>query len=262
MMWQTMYEGGREVKTASAATLCADTSLTSGLGVFETLLWNGELLCEVEEHLGRAKRSLSVLLGETLPSADLLSSVGQFLKTQEGKYIRVRLTFSKASNGLRVLVSAAPYTRVSGGIRLTLSPFKLSETRPTVGHKVTSYADFSLALEWAHADGFDEALLLNSQDQLCETSTANIFFGDTKVLCTPALHSGCLPGVMRQRVINAAHQQGIEVREGDYTLEDLRNAESAFITNSLRRVQSIASCDAITFLPFEDCFLADLDAIH
>ncbi len=257
-----MYEGGREVKATSAVTLASDSSLTSGLGVFETLLWDGEQLCEVEEHLERAKRSLATILDEELPSADLLSSVEQFLKTQGQKNFRVRLTFSKALSGLRVLVSAAPYTRPSSNVCLTLSPFKLSETRPTVGHKVTSYADFSLALKQAHADGFDEALLLNSQDQLCETCTANIFFGDTKLLHTPALRSGCLPGVMRQRVINAARQLGIEVREGDYTVEDFRHADSSFMSNSLRRVQPIASCDDIAFVPFEDCFLASLDATH
>ena len=49
--------------------------------------------------------------------------------------------------------------------------------------------------------GFNDAILLNSQGEICCATTANILVKRENNWLTPPSNSGCLPGIMRQRGI-------------------------------------------------------------
>ena len=56
---------------------------------------------------------------------------------------------------------------------------------------------------------------------------------------TPPLTSGCLPGVTRALVIDICAEQGIDLEQVNAPLSDLQDADSAFLTSTLRGVQPI-----------------------
>ncbi|WP_249664245.1 aminotransferase class IV, partial [Lysinibacillus sp. D4B1_S16] len=69
--------------------------------------------------------------------------------------------------------------------------------------------------------------------------TSNVFWVKNDKLYTPSLETGILPGIARARVIKKADALGLEVREGFYTKEDLRQSTECFITNSVQELVPI-----------------------
>ena len=78
--------------------------------------------------------------------------------------------------------------------------------------------------------GIHEMLFLNERDELCEGTITNVFVetqGGTWV--TPPISAGCLPGILRQKLIKSG-----EVIVKTVTLGDLMAARSVVVGNSLR----------------------------
>ena len=77
----------------------------------------------------------------------------------------------------------------------------------------------------ANEDGADEAILLNTAGDLCEGATSNIFIVMDGQIQTPELASGCLPGVMRQVVLEMCEKLRLPHIEKNLKLEDLLECE-------------------------------------
>lgn len=99
-----------------------------------------------------------------------------------------------------------------------------------------------LATNEAKDNGFDEALLLDSDGYLAEGPGANLFFEKNGVLFTPEL-GNILPGITRATVLELAESLGIDVRQGAFTKEDLWKADSAFYCGTAAEVVGIESVD-------------------
>ncbi len=104
-----------------------------------------------------------------------------------------------------------------------------------------SWVPHAAVLEKAHAEGYDEALLVNEKGQLAECTSANIFLVRAGKALTPPLSSGCLPGITREVLLEIAPATGIELRESDITPEDLSSAEEVFISSTTREVAAVES---------------------
>ena len=68
--------------------------------------------------------------------------------------------------------------------------------------KTFSYNQAIQARIEAKKAGFNDALLLNSQGDMCCSTTANVLIKRKNNWLTPSLNSGCLPGIMRKRGID------------------------------------------------------------
>jgi branched-subunit amino acid aminotransferase/4-amino-4-deoxychorismate lyase len=105
------------------------------------------------------------------------------------------------------------------------------------GAKTTSYGLSFAARREAERRGADEALLLG-EGLVLEAATANIWWRRGETLYTPAVDAGVLPGVTR------AFLAGVEpVVEGAFPLEELRQADEAFTTSSIREVMPVVEVD-------------------
>ena len=62
-------------------------------------------------------------------------------------------------------------------------------------------------------------------------------------MTTPALATGLLPGITRQRLMDLAAAAGILVVEGDLGPEDVRGADEVFLTSSIRGVLPVRQVD-------------------
>ena len=67
--------------------------------------------------------------------------------------------------------------------------------------KTFSYNQGIQARIEAKKAGFNDAILLNSQGEICCATSANILVKRENNWLTPPSNSGCLPGIMRQRGI-------------------------------------------------------------
>jgi len=110
-----------------------------------------------------------------------------------------------------------------------IAPERLRSEDALLRHKTTRRAVYD---RWRAdlPDGVQEWLFLNERDELCEGTICNVVLTmPDGARVTPALTSGCLPGVYRQSLLDT----GV-VQEAVLSATDLRDAREILLTNALR----------------------------
>jgi len=128
--------------------------------------------------------------------------------------------------------------------RLKLQPRAIYSATRLAGVKMLSWVQNVALLEQAHAEGFDDVLLLNERGQIAECTSANVFLVRGGRVLTPPLSAGCLPGVTRDVLREVAPRAGFELLEENLTPEDLSSAAEVFISSTTREVAAVGSIDS------------------
>jgi branched-chain amino acid aminotransferase len=226
--------------------------MLTGDGVFETMIAHGATPFAFTRHYRRLERSAAVF-GLNVPELEALRTACEEVIDANGiTPARLRVTVTgghaplgseKGEAGETVLVAAmAPPNHAPVGKVITV-PYARNELGALVGLKTISYGENVVALSHAHAAGAHEAIFGNTAGQLCEGTGSNIFVVRDGQLITPPLSSGCLPGVTRALVVELCAELGIDLKEIDTPLAELNDADSAFLTSTLRDVQPISHVD-------------------
>ncbi len=100
-------------------------------------------------------------------------------------------------------------------------------------------------LAWRAAQrlGAYEPILLNAAERLTEGATSNLFVVRSERLLTPPLEDGLLEGITRGLVLGLAGGAGLGALEESLGPDDLRTADEAFLTSTLKGVLPIRRCD-------------------
>jgi len=94
-------------------------------------------------------------------------------------------------------------------------------------------------------DPADECLLRDVDGNIAEGATSNLFFVTENGLRTPSEQLDLLPGVTRDIVLELAREEAFPVETGAYSLDALRSADEAFLTNSTWEIRPISTVDGI-----------------
>jgi branched-chain amino acid aminotransferase len=105
-----------------------------------------------------------------------------------------------------------------------------------------NYLSGVLAREEAQDCGADEAMLLDREGFVTETSGANLFAVLRGVVCTPPLDS-VLEGVTRATVISLLESVGTKVVERRMTRDDIYAADEVFLTGTAAEITPIREVD-------------------
>lgn len=95
---------------------------------------------------------------------------------------------------------------------------------------------YVVAAAEAADQGWDDALILNTADRVCEATSSNLFWWESGQLCTVPLSEGCVAGVMRNFVLETARAERQTVLEKTATLPTLARASEIFLTNAIRGI--------------------------
>jgi branched-chain amino acid aminotransferase len=224
---------------AAAATIPAnDEGLLRGDGIFEVIrVYDGKPFA-LEAHLQRLERSaLNLRLALDLESvraeaARLLAHAGS---GPDHELLRIVVT----RGGHRILLTEPlPAARE----RVRLGTVTYSPTRVLDGVKSLSYAANMLATRVARERGFDEALLVTPHGHVLEAPTSSIFWVKDGEVFTPPLSNHILASITRALVIDTAGAS-----ERSCTLDELGQADEAFLTSTTREVQPVAQIDDHSF---------------
>jgi branched-chain amino acid aminotransferase len=155
-----------------------------------------------------------------------------------------------ADNPIRVAIVVWPWGKYLGeegmerGIRARVSSFARHHVnaKMTKGKTCGDYVNSILAKREALLDGYDEAILLDSQGLVAEASGENVFVVRGGELRTPPLQT-VLEGITRSSVIQIARDKGIPVRETAITRDDLYVAEEVFLTGTAAEITPIREID-------------------
>jgi branched-chain amino acid aminotransferase len=210
----------------------------NGEGVFETVKVLAGRPCLLSRHLERLTRSAREL-GVDMPDvAQVADEVTAHLQVHPHALGRLRITWAAGPSGPLLSLDSAPTAPPQPAAALTWSSWRIDASSPLSGLKTTNYVDYAAALRSARAQGFDEALLANITGDICEATTANIFYVLDGAIHTPPLSSGCLPGIARSIVLELC-----EVVEVAAPPAVLAEATEVFVTSSLREVQPVSLID-------------------
>jgi branched-chain amino acid aminotransferase len=257
-----IWLNGKLVKWNEARIHVLTHALHYGSGAFEGIRCykteKGPAVFRLKEHLGRLFASFSIFKIEIPYSKEeiekaILDTV-KVNKLEEG-YIRPIIFFGYGAMGLQNLHKAElntaivcwPWPAYLGGkaVRVKVSkyirihPKSLEADKKITGHYVNSI----LASLEAKESGYDEALLLDSEGNICEGPGENFFIIKDSIIKTPPLKGQILPGITRDSVIRIAQDFGYSINEQNITLKEALEADEAFFTGTAAEVTPIASID-------------------
>ncbi len=104
---------------------------------------------------------------------------------------------------------------------------------PEAGHKLIARHPWRDAEVQAVSWGGDDALIVDGEGRLLETSKANVFVRRGLVVATPPAPERCLPGIMRQAIMEILPTIGLKVLERDIFIDELAFADEVWITNAV-----------------------------
>ncbi|WP_091736258.1 aminotransferase class IV [Phenylobacterium immobile] len=239
-----------------------DRGFTLGDGLFETVLAVDGDMPRLAAHLARMAAGCAIL-GLPAPNARAIREAAlQALGAASLMAGRaaVRLTYTAGSGGRgldrpaalapRLVATAAPSPKPLAPARLAVASIRRNDRSPASRLKTLAYLDNVLAREEARAAGADEAILLNTLDEVACAGAANLFWIEGKAMVTPALACGVLGGIMRASVLAAAPALDIEVVEVRAGLDRLLAADAVLLSNSLIGLRPVASIDGRAYDPW------------
>jgi branched-chain amino acid aminotransferase len=118
-------------------------------------------------------------------------------------------------------------------LKIAVSPHARKGLDAFANLKSANFLPYVMASIYAQQNGWDDALVLNSANAIADSCRANIFLARNNELFTPALHQGCINGVMRRFLVDWCKKQGFIVRQEEITEADLLNADEVFLTNAI-----------------------------
>jgi branched-chain amino acid aminotransferase len=262
---ESIWLDGEWVPWAEANVHILTHSLHYGLGVFEGIRCYrtdaGEsAVFRLPEHVRRLYDSAHINLMKVPYEADVVSeAVCEALRRNnlEEGYIRPLVFIGDGAMGLhpganpvRVAVIAWAWGKYLGeegmarGIRAKVSTFSRHHVnaKMTNGKTCGDYVNSILAKREAVLDGYDEAVMLDTQGLVSECTGENIFVVRDGVIRTPLAHS-VLNGITRDTMLTLARERGFEVVETTLTRDDLYIADEIFLTGTAAEVTPIRELD-------------------
>jgi len=236
-----VYLNGKFVAMADAVVSVQDRGFRFGDGLFETVgVYSGRPYL-MDRHLERLSAGMEAL---RIPAVDYdsLPTAAMSLIQKNGLkdgILRIQVTRGKGSRGYMpkdansptlVMETSELPAATQEPIRCWMSSWeRISPKALPLAHKLTQGLNSTLALMEAEEKGFPNAIMVNAAGEIAEAANANLFFVKHGILHTPSLECGGLKGVIRQRLMELST---MAVREGRYTLDDMRLADAVFLTNS------------------------------
>lgn len=225
-----------------------------GDGVFETVRTYRGKCFRLGAHVSRLLTGARSIGFRNLPDNDTVSGeINRALEKKEmlerGEEWIVRPTFFSdgSSWGFTVPVESwrppvdfDEILRISVGISEYPHPGSYL-IPPSAGQQVKwiSRGPLSHALRNAKETGWEEALLLDSEQRVIEGTRSNVFMVENELIIAPGKNSGAFPGITRDVVVGSAERNGMEVVDRPIKLEELRDSGELFLTSTLLGVASV-----------------------
>ncbi len=259
---------GKMVPWADANVHVLSHALHYGTGVFEGIRVykcqdSGSSVFRLDEHVKRLFESMKIL-GLSIPHTEstIKNAIIETLKVNklsEG-YVRP-LSFVGAgvmgihpkTNPIQTIIAVWPWgaylgvEALSKGIDIKTSTFTRHHPNVMMTKAKASgnYVNSVLAKMEAVADGYEEALMLDTNGFVSEATGENIFIVRDNVIKTTPLTS-ILGGITRNSIIQIARSIGYEVIEQQFTRDELYTADEAFFSGTAAELTPIRSVDRRT----------------
>lgn len=222
--------------------------LSSGQGIFETILFEDDILWFWELHWQRMQRSLR-FFNISKPKINMKDYLlERIMELNSDQPLRIKLVclfpfdsppISISQDNIVLQIDVAEKT-ASNARPLTLKtiPLPIAPHNPLIGHKTLAYTHLIYSRKLALESGYDDVLFYNQNNMVLETSYSNIFAVKNGKIVTPRLSAGLLAGTVRSVLIEV-----LQVNEIDISVDDLSQYDYCFLTSSVRELRCIGQID-------------------
>jgi branched-chain amino acid aminotransferase len=259
-----IWYDGKMVPWRDATTHVLTHSLHYGLSVFEGLraykTAAGTAIFRLREHTERLFNSARIFLMQIpFTPEQLMDAQRQVVRVNklEAGYVRPiafygseKMGVSPIGASVHVAVAAWAWGAYLGeeglqkGIRVKTSSYARHHINVSMVRSKTGghYVNSILANLEATRDGYDEALLLDTQGFVAEGAGENLFVVRDNQVYEPQLVSG-LAGITRRTVIELASDLGMSVQSKPMTRDDVYLADEAFFSGTAAEITPIRELD-------------------
>lgn len=206
-----------------------------GDGVFETLRSYGGQVFALTEHLARLQEGLEHLGISDFDIEQLRIAVAEILKSESLEVGAIRISVYSDRNWV---VSHKPYSPPQQDVTCTLKEVPVRG----MNYKSASYGERLELRRAAQLSGFDDVILMDSNQEVKELSTSNLILHIDGRWQTPHLTGGVLPGITRKILI-----ANFGLAEMHLQKQDLVRVNSLAAISSLREIQGIKAIDGKHF---------------
>ena len=220
-----------------------------GDGLFESMRMCNSKLMFAEQHADRLRAGMKALKMEGYALLDeyfLRQKTAELLKKNKiNGNARFRLTIYRDGEGLytpqinkigylleAMALETTNYELNQKGLIVDVFDEITKPINKLANYKTSNALVYVLAGLFQKQNRLDEAMILNQQGFLCESTSSNVFIVYQKQIYTPALTEGCVAGVMRSVVLQLAKTFDMDLVEAQISPEILKEAEEVFVTNA------------------------------
>ena len=255
---------GQIMPLADANVNISTHALNYGTGCFEGIraYWSPErsqlYMIKGVDHFRRLLNSCRILKIQSPYTAEELSdwAVKILAKNEYKEDVYIRPLAFKAAQVIKVTLSGlrdevaiftvpmGDYVKTEGLAAVVSNWTRVADNIiPSRAKATGAYINPALANDAATTDGYDEAIMLSTDGQVSEASSANLFIVRDGTIITTPVTADILEGITRRAVMQLATDLGIpyEVRAIDRT--ELYVADEIFLAGTGAQVASITSVD-------------------
>lgn len=238
----------------TAGVPVTDLLVQRGYGIFDFLRVAKDKPLFIDDHLDRFFNSATIMrLNIPQTRADIKNIVAELIEKNNMPYSGIRMIIAggDAPDGYTIeqphlMIIQAPLaepTLTLPTASIQLASYNYQRQIPEV--KTTDYLMAVWLQPWMKQQGADD--ILYHHDGLVRECPRSNFFILTKekVLVTPS--TNMLKGITRKNIIRVCAENGIPLEQRDLKLDEIKDAQEAFITSSTKRIVPVHQIDDIVF---------------
>jgi branched-subunit amino acid aminotransferase/4-amino-4-deoxychorismate lyase len=262
-----VFLNGEFVPAARAVVPVNDRGFMYGDALFETMRVIQGKPFRMAQHLERMTRGADFLkIKLPFTPKELEKFAGQLIEKNKlpDAILRVTLTRGPGARGYTppadgqptvvMTLHPAPPLEKHAEWSLITSSYRIPSADPLSSFKTTSKILHVMARVEATEKGADEALLINTNGEVAETASGNLFWVYQDKICTVPTGRGVLPGITRAIVLEICQTLGLQTNKRVIKPDALRNSQGIFVTQSAFGIVPIISFDGepVTASPLVD----------
>ena len=257
-----IFLNGQFLPEAQAVVPVNDRGFLLGDGLFETMRVVHGRPFRFAQHLERMMRGADFLkIKPPFTPKDLEKFAEQLIAQNQMPDAVLRLTLTRGPGGrgysftdggqptIVMTLHPAPVLENPVEWSLVTSSFRIPAADPLSSFKTTSKILHVMARAEAAAKGADEALLLNTNGEVAETASGNLFWVYDDKICTVPTGRGVLPGIIRAVVLEICQSLGLETNKRAIKPEALQNSAGLFVTQSVFGIVPVTMFDSKPVAP-------------
>ena len=250
---------GEIILKEKAAISPNDRGFLYGDGIYETIRIHHGKPFLWEWHMTRLIAGAETIkLKIPLTSLEILEKTKELIYLNGSKNCIARLTVTRGSSergydftGDEISTSLICLYEMPATEKKSVS-LSITNTRVATGDiltKIKSNNKLSsiMAKRFAKERNADDGLMINSEGNITETSSANIFCIKDGIIRTPPINDGVLPGVTRRLTLGLASSLGLAAKEESITPKNLEQANAIFVTSAATGIRNVEQIEETKF---------------